>query len=68
MRKLRRGGSNHQRVPGLTVVSSLENNARCSNHHAVQPDGGADDGGGQGGKREPLCQSPVWRVTRLSLL
>ena len=32
------------------VVSTLENNARCSNHYAVQPDDGADDGGGWGGK------------------
>lgn len=34
MRKLRLGGSNHQRVSGLMVVSTLENNARCSNHYA----------------------------------
>ena len=37
MRKLRVGGSNHQRVPGLRVVRALENNARRSNHRAVKP-------------------------------
>lgn len=49
------------------VVSSLENNA----HDAltavpVQPDRGADDGGGQGDSETSLVS--VWRVTWLSLL
>ena len=52
MRKLRLGGSNHQRVLGLRIVSTLENNARRSNHHAVKPDDGADGGGGRGGTRK----------------